>query len=307
MRLYRGGWGIPAAGIDPIEPGSESPAPGSIIVPVGSPRTFSASLLTPTGGTLAVSWLVDGVLQSAGVTSTPTATSFQFNGIPGSHSVTLNVRDTTLLANPTMAGATLQSVRTWTVDGGPSADLGVAVSANRTSTAPGDLLSFAVAVSNSGPDAAVGSTVTVAWPGSMPSLGWTCTASAGSSCPASGTGTVSHAVDLLPGGTLAYSASGTVPLATTTLLVMSATAGVPSGVFELVPGNNASWRSPCGSRNPWPSTPSLPVVSPTPVPPPTGPRSPPVQRERSWWRASVACRRQPLPSPSTSPSPRLLR
>jgi expansin (peptidoglycan-binding protein) len=39
---------------------------------------------------------------------------------------------------------------------------------------------------------------------------WTCTASAGSSCPASGSGNINHTVNILFGGTATYTATGTI-------------------------------------------------------------------------------------------------
>jgi hypothetical protein len=39
LRLYSGGWGVPGAGIDNIEPGSESPTPGSLSAPTRAAPT----------------------------------------------------------------------------------------------------------------------------------------------------------------------------------------------------------------------------------------------------------------------------
>ncbi len=109
--LYAGGWGTPANGIDPIEPGSESPAPGP--VESSGSVSFSVDLLQPAGGpALTVRWYVDGVQQPSGSGSP----SFEF--IPagtGTFLVELRVIDPTGLVHPELDGGLLESARTWTV------------------------------------------------------------------------------------------------------------------------------------------------------------------------------------------------
>jgi hypothetical protein len=114
LRLYQGGFGVPASGIDPIEPGSESPAPGFVAIPFPGNRTFSVGLLEPAGGNLSTSWLVDGA-------AVPGATSSSFTYTPasqGSHRVEVRTKDTTPLVNATMGGTALESSRVWTVGAG---------------------------------------------------------------------------------------------------------------------------------------------------------------------------------------------
>jgi hypothetical protein len=61
LRLYQGGWGVPAAGVDPIDPGSESPPPGPVLVAAGESLDLGVGLLRPaTSPALVVTWLVDG-------------------------------------------------------------------------------------------------------------------------------------------------------------------------------------------------------------------------------------------------------
>jgi len=240
LRLYRGGWGTPAAGIDTIEPGTESPAPGTVVVPALLPHTFSVGLLTPTLGALNVTWLVNGVAQSSGVTTSSTATSFVLTPSPGIYTVLLQVRDTTTLVNAAMAGTSLQRSRIWTMDARASADLGVQLTASRVSVLAGQPLTFALTVTNAGPSAATGATVQATWPTPMPAMAWTCLASVGASCPSSGGGALSHSVTIPSGGTLTYSASGTVPATAATSLTATATVAPPSGVLDPVTGNNAA-------------------------------------------------------------------
>ena len=110
--LYNGGWGVPASGIELIEPGTEVPTPGTIN---DCTVAFSSVLLGPSGGpAIAVEWSVDGV-PVPGETSNSYAFSPQ---TAGSYDVELRVEDTTPLVHPEMAGSDLITSRQWTVDCG---------------------------------------------------------------------------------------------------------------------------------------------------------------------------------------------
>ncbi|KAB2967590.1 MAG: hypothetical protein F9K18_04075 [Thermoanaerobaculia bacterium] len=115
LRLYRGGWGEPASGIDAIEPGSESPAPGSVSI-AATGRVFAAAVLDPAGGpSQQASWRVDGALQ-------PGANQRWFFFDPtasGPYTLELRVEDPTAFVHPDLAGGLLRTTRTWTVAVGP--------------------------------------------------------------------------------------------------------------------------------------------------------------------------------------------
>jgi hypothetical protein len=115
--LYDGGWGVPASGIDPIEPGSESPPLGTVQV-TGS-QQFSVAVLSPVGGPpTAIQWRVNGTVQTG-----QTGSSFLFHPPgTGTFTVMVTVTDATALVNPAMAGNSLSSSRQWTAASG-SADL----------------------------------------------------------------------------------------------------------------------------------------------------------------------------------------
>ena len=107
--LYRGGWGNPAQGIDVIEPGTESPAPGPAAVASGESVPFHVELLQPAGNTVAATWTVDG--KEAG-----TGASFTFKpSAPGTYKVTVVAHDASRFVNGAMAGDLLGSARSWTV------------------------------------------------------------------------------------------------------------------------------------------------------------------------------------------------
>lgn len=115
LRLYRGGWGTPSAGIDLIEPGSESPSSATTVnVAAGGSQVFSASVLRPQPDSVSLQWYVDGapVVGANG-------TSFTFQpgtGGPATRQVELRATDTTALVRAAMAGSDLVHRRTWTVN-----------------------------------------------------------------------------------------------------------------------------------------------------------------------------------------------
>jgi len=112
--LYRGGWGAPAAGIDLVEPGSESPATA---VPVqyvpATNQPFSVSPLQPTIGALDVHWYLDGN-PIGGATSASYVFS-QPGASPASHTLQVRVKDTTSFVSAAMAAGLLDHQRSWTI------------------------------------------------------------------------------------------------------------------------------------------------------------------------------------------------
>ncbi|HVS64057.1 MAG TPA: M64 family metallopeptidase [Thermoanaerobaculia bacterium] len=110
LDLYRGGWGVPAQGIDLIEPRSVTPPPNSTIEFAGEPVRFEADLLQPVGGPpLEVTWTVDG----APAVSEDSSFSFVPPG-PGRYAIELIVRDPTPFVLARNASE-LVSRRGWTV------------------------------------------------------------------------------------------------------------------------------------------------------------------------------------------------
>jgi uncharacterized repeat protein (TIGR01451 family) len=237
-KLYAGGWGVPASGIDNIEPGSEDPPVGPVTVGVPTGRTFTVGLLAPVGGPpLAVSWLVDGVVQGG-------ATGPSFNYVPsvtGPHTVQVRTKDVTPLVHPAMAGTLLDSSRQWAVTAESAADLQVSQIASVTEAVPSQALTFTVTAANNGPNPVTAATVTDAAPAALTGATWACTASAGSSCTASGSGGISEtAVNLLSGGTATYTLTGTVSAGARGQIVNSATVSAPAGTLDPTPANDST-------------------------------------------------------------------
>jgi uncharacterized repeat protein (TIGR01451 family) len=226
-RLYTNA-GVPAAGIDNIEPGSETPPVGA--VSVSGAQMFTVGLLAPVGGpALAVSWRVDGVVQ-------PGATGPSFNFVPpatGSYQVEVRTHDQTSLVHPAMAGSLLDSSRLWTVNATvAAADLQVTQTASAAVALPSQPFTFTVVAANNGPNPVTGIPFTDAFSAALTAVAWSCTASAGSSCGSGGAGAIGNdSVNLLSGGTATYAITGTVSAGARAQIVNTATLSVlPGGV-----------------------------------------------------------------------------
>lgn len=114
-QLYRGGWGVPAAGIDPVEPGSESPVTTQpVVYEAGSSQVFQATLLQPSIGAHDVQWWLDGA-PIAGANGASYAFS-QATTTPAVRTLELRVSDPTTLVIASMADGLLESSRSWTIE-----------------------------------------------------------------------------------------------------------------------------------------------------------------------------------------------
>ena len=127
---------------------------------------------------------------------------------------------------------------TTTVTAAPTADLALDKSDGGVEGRWGQPLTYTVTVSNSGPVAVTAATVTDTMPSALTGVTWTCTASAGSSCPASGSGNINVPVDLLMNGTATFTATGTVMIGTVSL-GNTASVALPSGHFDPNAANNS--------------------------------------------------------------------
>jgi uncharacterized repeat protein (TIGR01451 family) len=119
-------------------------------------------------------------------------------------------------------------------------DLSVTKTDGQTNAAPGEVITYTIVVSNAGPEAAVDAVVTDTVPAALLGATWTCTASAGSACTASGAGNINDTVDLLVGGTATYLLTGTVDPAASGTLVNTVTVALPLGGTDPNPGNNSA-------------------------------------------------------------------
>lgn len=115
--LYRGGYGTPAAGIDMIEPGSQRPGnTAAVRYAIGTERTFSATLLRPSIGSVDIQWYLDGVAIAGATGESHDFT--QASLTPAIRTLELRVSDQTAFVNATMADGLLAHSRAWTIEVG---------------------------------------------------------------------------------------------------------------------------------------------------------------------------------------------
>jgi len=126
-----------------------------------------------------------------------------------------------------------------TVTGDVTADLAITKTNNVTTVVPGSLVTYTIVVTNLGPGAVTGATVTDIVPAALTGVTWTCVASAGSSCPASGSGNINASVNLLSGGTATFTLRGTLSASASGTLTNTATVAAPTGATDPSPGNNS--------------------------------------------------------------------
>ena len=132
----------------------------------------------------------------------------------------------------------------------PVADLVVTKSNGVDRVVPGTEVVYTVVVTNRGPSPVTGATVSDPIPLILrdPARGlrafegptWTCVASAGSACPAGGTGNVLATVDLLVGGTATFTLRGLVTPTDVGTVVNTATVTAPAEVLDPLLGNNSA-------------------------------------------------------------------
>jgi uncharacterized repeat protein (TIGR01451 family) len=122
----------------------------------------------------------------------------------------------------------------------PVADLAVTKTDGQTAAVPGQAVSYTITATNAGPSVAAGALVADAIPATLQGATWTCSASPGSSCAASGSGGISDTVTALVGASLTYTLTGTVDPAATLILVNTASVAPAAGASDPAMANNAA-------------------------------------------------------------------
>ena len=124
----------------------------------------------------------------------------------------------------------------------PYNDLAVTKTDGVIRVAPGQGLTYSVVVTNNGPSDATGATVADFFPSAVTGVTWSCAGVGGASCPApSGTGDISQVASMPVGGSLTYTAAGTVSPSATGLLTNAAFVTAALGANDFIPGNNAAY------------------------------------------------------------------
>jgi len=123
----------------------------------------------------------------------------------------------------------------------PSVDLQMSVTDGKTSVVAGTADTYTITVTNLGPDAASGASVTDNFAAIFQGVTYTATQAGGASgFTASGTGNISDTVTMPSGSKITYKATGKVSTAAIGTLSNTATVAAPSGVAESNPGNNTA-------------------------------------------------------------------
>jgi uncharacterized repeat protein (TIGR01451 family) len=118
------------------------------------------------------------------------------------------------------------------VSAGCPADLSITKTDGSTNAVAGAAVSYTIVASNAGPGTAVGATVVDNLPAALSGASWTCTATAGSTCPATGSGNINAPVNLLPGGSATFVLGATLSGAASGSVANTATITVPAGVTD---------------------------------------------------------------------------
>jgi uncharacterized repeat protein (TIGR01451 family) len=160
------------------------------------------------------------------------------NGTPGFYSVNTgtNPPSSTSLSSPPGGAATgdLASINV------PNPDLSITKSANVSLVTPGVAtpVVYTIVVTNSSAYPVAG-TVTDTFPAGVSGVTWTCAASAGSTCTASGSGNINTTATLAAGGTATYTVNATVNAASA--VVNTASVALPFAFLtDATPGNNSA-------------------------------------------------------------------
>ena len=121
-----------------------------------------------------------------------------------------------------------------------AADLRVTKTDGKTQYVPGTTSTYTIVVTNDGPTAVTGARVVDVMPAEFSSPTWTATYSAGSSGPASGSGTIDALVNLLNGGTATFTVTAPVRPEAFGDITNTVTVAPPAGIPDPDESNNTA-------------------------------------------------------------------
>jgi len=120
------------------------------------------------------------------------------------------------------------------------ADVGVTMMVDPPQYIAGDTLIYTITVSNAGPAVSPSTTVVDVFPAQVLDVTWTCAASGGASCAATGSGMIADNVGLPSGSEVTYTVTGTIADGTTGTVTNSATAVVGAPASDPDTSNNTA-------------------------------------------------------------------
>lgn len=120
-------------------------------------------------------------------------------------------------------------------------DLAVTKTDGLTTTTLNSLIQYTIVVTNNGPATVTNAPVTDTMPSNLSNVGWTCTATPGSSCGANfGLGDINMTVSLAVNGKATFIVDARVTSENPSLITNTVTVAVPQGVTDTNPGNNTA-------------------------------------------------------------------
>lgn len=137
------------------------------------------------------------------------------------------------------------------------ADLGITKTDGKDTYVPGTNVVYTITVTNKGPFTATGAQVGDTLPAGITSASWSCVASSGGTCAASGTGGITDTVTLPKDGTATYTLTMAVPAGFTGNLVNTASVAAGPDNVDPNPEDNSATDTNTGP---------IPPRAPTPVP-----------------------------------------
>ena len=227
---FTGGAAIGSTGNASIAVAVTTPGSGT-----GAPSTTTTTCTAPTGNFAGFAQTVmaegTGAISGGPLTGTCTLTNA--------------IQTQTLTCNENRGGTPTAVTFTLSCPAGTaSADLSITKTNSATSVAQGGSTTYAIVVSNAGPQAATGATVADTFPAACASVAWTCSGAGGGTCTATGSGNINDTVNLPSGGSVTYSAICSIGAAATGTVSNTATVTAPVGVTDPTPGNNSATDGP---------------------------------------------------------------
>jgi uncharacterized repeat protein (TIGR01451 family) len=125
-----------------------------------------------------------------------------------------------------------------TVTSTPLVDVYVTKTDGQLTVAAGAAVNYTIVAGNNGPSPVTGATLADTMPAKLVNVTWTCVATAGATCTASGTGSINDTIDLPAGSIATYSVAGTVKPDASGSLVNNVSITAPGGVTDSTPSNN---------------------------------------------------------------------
>jgi uncharacterized repeat protein (TIGR01451 family) len=123
----------------------------------------------------------------------------------------------------------------------PTADLSITKTDGSATEVPGTPVTYTITVTNSGPSAVTGATVSDTFPGILSGVTFTSVAAGGATGnTASGSGNISDSLNMPSGSSVTYTVTGNIASSATGTLTNTATVTTPGGVTDPTPGNNSA-------------------------------------------------------------------